>query len=84
MKPYINKIPADTLNFIRQNEDKLKIVSIAHNNTIHKVPFVEGIQLGIFVHMLRHLKIIGKNAASPKILAANGFTIRDNLVFKNQ
>ena len=84
LKPYINKIPADTLNFIQQNEDKLKIVSIAHNNAIHKIPFVEGIPIGIFVHMLRHLQIIGKNANSPKILTANGFKIRDNLVFKNQ
>lgn len=84
LKPYLSLIPADALNFIRQHEGKLKIVSIAHNDAIHKVPFVEGMQLPIFVHMLRHLKIIGKNAASPKILAANGFTIRDNLVYKSQ
>lgn len=84
LKPYIDKIPTDTLNFIRQNEDKLKIVSIAHNDAVHKIPFVEGIPTGPFVHMLRHLQIIGKNANSLKILAANGFTVKNNLVFKNQ
>ena len=82
LKPYLKKIPADALEVIKQNEDKLKIVSIAHNDTVYKVPFVEGIHLSIFAHMLRHLKIIGKNASSQKVLAANGFTVKNNLVFK--
>ena len=82
LKPYIKNIPKDALEFILQNEDKLKIVSIAHNDAVYKVPFVDGIQLSIFAHMLRHLKIIGKNASSQKVLAANGFTVKNNLVFK--
>ena len=82
LKPYLKKIPSDALEVIKQNEDKLKIVSIAHNDTVYKVPFVEGIHLSIFAHMLRHLKIIGKNASSQKVLAANGFTVKNNLVFK--
>ena len=84
LKPYLKKIPSEALEFIKQHEDKLKIVSIAHNDAVHKVPFVEGINLSMFVHMLRHLKIIGKNAASQKILIANGFTVKDNQVYKNQ
>ena len=82
LNPYLKKIPSDALEFINQNEDKLKIVSIVHNDAVYKVPFVEGIRLSVFVHMLRHLKIIGKNSASKNILAANGFTIKNNLVFK--
>ena len=84
LKPYLKKIPSEVLEFIKQNEDKLKIVSIAHNDSVHKVPFVEGINLSMFVHMLRHLKIIGKNAASQKILIANGFTVKNNKIYKNQ
>lgn len=82
LKSYLQKLPSSALEFIRKNEDKLKFVSIAHNNTVNKVPFVEGIHLSIFVNMLKALNIFGKNTSSSKVLTANGFTIKDNLVYK--
>mgnify|MGYP002622575872 CR=1 FL=1 len=82
LKSYLQKLPSSALEFIRKNEDKLKIVAIAHNDSVHKVPFVEGIHLSIFVNMLRTLNIFGKNTNSSKVLTANGFKIQDNLVYK--
>lgn len=82
LKSYLQKLPSSALEFIRKNEDKLKIVAIAHNDAIYKVPFVEGIHLSIFVNMLRTLNILGKNTNSSKVLTANGFTVRENLVYK--
>lgn len=82
LKSYLQKLPSSALEFIRKNEDKLKFVSIAHNDAVNKVPFVEGIHLSIFVNMLRALNIFGKNTNSSKVLTANGFTIKDNLVYK--
>ncbi len=79
---YLKNIPSDAQTFMLKNEENLKLVSIAHNNLVHKVPFVEGMNFSTFVHMLRHLGVFGKNASSHKILTANGFTVRDNLVFK--
>ena len=79
---YLKKIPPPALEYIRKHEDKLKFVSIAHNNAVHKVPFVEGIPLSTFVNMLRELKIFGKSTSSQKVLTANGFTIKDNQVYK--
>ena len=84
LESYLEKIPPKTLEFILQNEDKLKIVSIAYNDKVHKVPFVEGIHLSLFVNMLRALEVIGKNTSSPKVLVANGFTITESLVYKNK
>lgn len=82
LKSYLQKLPSSALEFIRKNEDKLKIVAIAHNDSVYKVPFVEGIHLSIFVNMLRTLNIFGKNTNSQKVLTANGFTIKENLVYK--
>ena len=76
-------IPLPALEFLVQNENRLKIVSIAHNNAVHNFPFVDGMHLSILVSMLRHLKIIGKNSDSRKILLVNGFTIKSDLVYKN-
>ena len=82
LKSYLQKLPSSALEFIRKNEDKLKIVAIAHNDKVYKVPFVEGIHLSIFVNMLRTLNIFGKNTNSSKVLTANGFTIHENSVYK--
>ena len=81
-KTYLQKLPSSALEFIRKNEDKLKIVAIAHNDSVYKVPFVEGIHLSVFVNMLRTLNIFGKNTNSSKVLTANGFKIKENLVYK--
>ena len=82
LKSYLQKLPSSALEFIRKNEDKLKIVAIAHNDKVYKVPFVEGIHLSIFVNMLRTLNIFGKSTNSSKVLTANDFTIQENSVYK--
>ncbi len=80
----LSKIPEQAREFIKRNEGKLKFISITHNGVTDTVPFVEGIPLSQFVHMLRELKIFNKSTSSQKVLAANGFHIKDNQVYKNK
>ena len=78
----LKKIPIQALEFIRKHQDKLQLVSITHNDTVAKVPFADGMHLGIFVNMLRTLQIIGKKANSSNVLENNGFTVINNFVYK--
>ena len=82
LEPYLNKIPPPVLEYFRKHERQLIFVKIAYNNAVYKLPFVEGMNISTFAYMLRSLKILGKNASSIKVLAANGFTVKDNSIFK--
>ena len=84
LKIDFKKLSAQSLEFIKSNEDKIKFFSIAHANTVHKIPFVEGMELHIFARILHELKVCGKNASTQQILKNNGFTVKNNLVYKNQ
>ena len=82
LEPYLKKIPPPVLEYFRKHERQLIFVKIAYNDAVYKLPFVEGMNISTFAYMLRSLKILGKNASSIKVLAANGFTVRDNSIFK--
>lgn len=84
LKIDFKKLSAQSLEFIKSNENKIQFFSVAHANTVHKVPFVEGMELHIFARMLHELKVCGKNASTQQILKNNGFTVKNNLVYKNQ
>ena len=78
----LKKIPPQALEYIRKHQETLQLVSIAHNDKISKIPFADGMHLGIFVNMLRTLQIIGKKVSSVKLLEDNGFTVENNFVYK--
>ena len=84
LKIDFNKLSAQSLEFIKSNENRIQFFSVAHGNAVHKVPFVEGMELHIFARMLHELKVCGKNASTQQVLKNNGFTVKNNLVYKNQ
>ena len=80
----LQELSEQSLEFLKENEDNLKIISVIQGTRQGKIPFVEGIPVNIFAPMLRELKILGKNAKVQKFLANNKFTVKDNLVYKKK
>ena len=80
----LQELSEQSLGFLKENEDNLKIISVIQGTRQGKIPFVEGIPVNIFAPMLRELKILGKNAKVQKFLANNKFTVKDNLVYKKK
>lgn len=83
LKIDFGKLSEQSLDFIKANEGKIRFISIAYAGIRHDVPFVDGMELHTFARLLHELNIIGKNAPTQKVLVNNGFTVRDNLVYKN-
>lgn len=83
VEPDLKNLSPDVKKFLQENQPAVEFVPVTSRNVTYKVPFVDGMHLSVFVRILHELKVLGKNAQSPKILTANGFTVKDNIVRKS-
>lgn len=82
IEPDLKNLSSEVKKFLKENQNGVEFIPITSNNVTYKVPFVDGMHLSILVRILHELKVIGKNAPSPRILAANGLSVKDNIVNK--
>lgn len=68
--------------FLMKHFDEIKFIAFKNSIGSAKVPFIDGIHISIFIQILHELKILGRNSPSTKILNLNGFTIKNNRVYR--
>lgn len=69
IKKFYARLSFANEKFFRKREDRIKFIFVKHGESLHEIPFVDGMNIVVFGNVLRELQIIGKKADVNRIVA---------------